>query len=231
MSTPSTPGISSAPASGWYPNLTSTSTTQQVGTSVLQLYQLVYSLRDTVSQLQRTVSFGLQYGTDSQRQQFNPQVAPNGGLWFDTDTGNIYQSRLASQQTTRTWNELTIAGGAAGPEGPEGPEGPQGPAGPVNPQNFLYNPPGLGIGATLQNNFGLPMFVKVLMSYSGGADAGIAAQIGPAPPPNQVVSTAFVPSTGLGGIQLETFFIVPINWFYVLSATPGASISFWSIWY
>lgn len=227
MSTPSTPGAPSNPAAGWYPNLTASSSVATVGQSVNQLYQLVYSLRDTLNQVQKTVGMTVQYGTDNQRQQFNPQVAPDGALWFDTDTGDSYQARLATQQTTRQWFELTSAGGAAGPEGPQGPPGP---AGPVNPQTFLYNP-GITTGVTYQNNFGLPLWVKMLMSWSGGADAGIAAQIGAAPPVTQVVATTFIPNTGLGGIQLEAFFIVPVNWFYLLVGTPGGTVGATAMWY
>lgn len=225
MSTPSTPGAPSNPAAGWYPNLTANSNVATVGQSVNQLYTLVYSLRDTLNQVQRTVGMMNQYGTDNQRQQFNPQVAPDGALWFDTDTGDSYQARLATQQTTRQWFELTSAGGAAGPEGP------QGPPGPANPQNFLYNPPGITIGGLYQNNFELPLWVKVLMSWGIGLAGGIAAQIGPAPPVTQVVGTVYVPAIASGALQLETFFIVPANWFWMLSATPSATIAFTSMWY
>lgn len=225
MSTPTSPGVFTTPAAGYTPNLTGASTPAAFAKAITDAYGIVYSLRDSLNQLQQTVARTVQYGTSQQFAQSNAQAVPNGALWFDTDDGNSYQARLAPQQTTRAWAELVSAGGA------EGPAGPQGPPGPVNPQNFIYNPPGVSIGITQQNNTGLPMFVSVLLTWGGGVNAGIAAQIGPAPPPNQVVATTYIPSTTLGGIQLDAFFIVPINWFYVVSAMTGGAISSWCIWY
>lgn len=223
MSTPTTPGIFAAPASGKYPNLTGLGLPKPLTDAVRDAYTLLYSLRDALSQQSQTVTRTIQYGTHLQRAQVNPQAVPDGSLFFETDDGDAYQSRLASQQTTREWVELAFAGAA-------GPPGPAGPAGPVNPQTFLYNP-GLAIGATYQNNFGLPLWVKMLLSYPLNTNAGIAAQIGPSPPPTQVVGTSYVPAIAAGGIQVETFFIVPVNWFYILSASPGYSISATCMWY
>lgn len=227
MSTPTTPGVFATPAAGWYPNLSAKSSTKDLADAITQGYQLLYSLRDALNQQQQSLARTIQYGTAQQLSQSNAQAVPNGALWFDTDDGNSYQARLAPQQTTRQWTELVSAGGA---EGPAGPQGPPGPAGPVNPQNFLYNP-GIVTGVVYQNNFGLPLWVKMLMSWGGGQDAGIAAQISAAPPVTQVVATTYIPATTLGGIQLEAFFIVPVNWFYQIVATGGGTISSTAMWY
>lgn len=227
MSTPTSPGVFTTPAAGYTPNLTGASTPAAFAKAITDAYGIVYSLRDSLNQLQQSLGRTVQYGTSQQFAQSNAQAVPNGALWFDTDDGNSYQARLAPQQTTRAWTELVSAGGA---EGPAGPQGPPGPAGPVNPQNFLYNP-GITTGVVYQNNFGLPLWVKMLISWGGGADAGIAAQIGAAPPPIQVVATTYVPATTLGGIQLEAFFIVPVNWFYQIVATGGGSVGTSAMWY
>ena len=68
-----------------------------------QSYSLIYSLRDTVNLLQAAVAKLLQYGTDQTRQQVNPQSVPDGALWFNTDNGDVYQSRLNQNSTTRDW--------------------------------------------------------------------------------------------------------------------------------
>lgn len=223
MSTPTTPGVFATPAAGWYPNLSAKSSTKDLADAITQGYQLLYSLRDALSQQQQLLARTVQYGTSQQRAQTNAQAVGNGALFFETDDGALYQSRLAPQQTTRQWSEIAISG-------EQGPAGPAGPAGPVNPQTFLYNP-ALAIGTTYQNNFGLPLWVKMLLSYPLNTNAGIAAQIGPSPPPTQVVGTSYVPAIAAGGIQVETFFIVPVNWFYILSASPGYSISATCMWY
>lgn len=106
MSTPTMPGISAQPASGYIPDLSSLKLPVQLTSSITQVYQLLYSLRDTVAQLQAVVNRVVQYGTSSQRAQTNPQAVPDGALWVETDTGSIYQSRLAPQQTTRQWFKI-----------------------------------------------------------------------------------------------------------------------------
>lgn len=111
MSTPSTVGISATPASGYIPDLTGLKLPTPLIDAITQAYKLIYSLRDTLAQLQMTAARRVQYGTHAQRVQTNPQAVPDGALFFETDNGTIfYQARLAPQQTTRQW---FLAGGAA----------------------------------------------------------------------------------------------------------------------
>lgn len=133
MSTPSSPGIQSAPAASWYPNLTGLQLPKPLTDGVMQAYSILYSLRDTLLQLQSTVARTVQYGTDAQRSQSNPQAVPDGALFYETDTDELYQSRLAAQQTTRQWVEVPGSSGGTGTPGPPGPAGPAGATGPQGP--------------------------------------------------------------------------------------------------
>ena len=103
MSTVSTPGRPSQPASGWYPPLNNLGLPTQLTNGIQQGFTLIYSLRDTVNQLQATVSKLVQYGSSQNRQNTNAQAMPDAALWFETDTGKIYQARLNSTSNLREW--------------------------------------------------------------------------------------------------------------------------------
>jgi hypothetical protein len=111
MSTPGTPGVQSQPASGWYPQLDGYGLPRPLTQAMQQIYSLVYSLRDTVNQGSTTTAKIAQYGTNKERTNVNPQAVPDGSLWLETDTGDVYQSRLGAKQTTRIW--VLVAHGVA----------------------------------------------------------------------------------------------------------------------
>lgn len=96
-------GTPAQPAQGWYPNLAGSNLTLNVQNSITQSYSLLYSLRDTVTSLQNTVAKMIQYGTSQRLAQVNAQAMPDGALWFETDTGKVYQAQLNPNTTTRDW--------------------------------------------------------------------------------------------------------------------------------
>lgn len=105
-----TPSSPSQPATGWSPSasLKGTNLPQAAVNAIEQIYALVYSLRDTVNQLQANTSRMLQYGTHANRLLAGSQAAPMGSLWFETDRPNvIYQARMPS--SSMQW---IFAGGA-----------------------------------------------------------------------------------------------------------------------
>lgn len=112
MSTTPVPGQPSQPASGWFPSLRGSNLPAAAQNGIQQGFTLLYSLRDTVNQLQATVKNMVQYGTAQQRSQVSAQAMPDGALFFETDTGGVYQARLKPNSTTRDW-VLAINGVAA----------------------------------------------------------------------------------------------------------------------
>jgi len=106
MSTIAVPGRPSQPASGWYPPLNNLGLPTQLTNSIQQSFTLIYSLRDTVNQLQATVSKLVQYGTSQERQQTNAQAMPDAALWFETDTAKIYQARFNATSNVREWTAV-----------------------------------------------------------------------------------------------------------------------------
>jgi len=113
VSTSGVPGPPSQPASGWFPNLEGLNLPRALTNGLQQGFSLIYSLRDAVNQLEATVQAMIQYGTSGQRGKVNAQAVPNGALYLETDTGKIYQSRLSSNSTTRTW--ILVVNGVPGP--------------------------------------------------------------------------------------------------------------------
>ena len=113
MSTSSTPGQPSQPASGWFPSLRGSNLPQAAVNGIQQGFSLVYSLRDTVNQLQVTVKNMVQYGKASERSQVNPQAVPDGALFLETDTRAVYHARLKTNSTTRDW--VLVINGVAAP--------------------------------------------------------------------------------------------------------------------
>ena len=118
MSTPATPapttaaspGSFSQPATGWYPQLSGLNLNPALTNGITQSYSLIYSLRDAVSQLQATVNILatqlVQYGKDTARAHDNPQSVPNGALWFEINTGNVYQSRISQATGKTSWVQV-----------------------------------------------------------------------------------------------------------------------------
>lgn len=242
MSTPSTIGISAAPASGHIPDLSGLKLPTQLTSSVTQTYQLLFSLRDTVNQNQLFASRITEYGTSAQRQQTNPQAVPDAGLWVETDTGNVYQARLAPQQTTRQWYQLPGGGsGTVGPPGPQGPAGPQGPPGPTGATG-PQGPPGSGGALDLQahvvtgqravNTFysnpdGVFMFVTVV--FGNGIQQGeqAVAYVG-----GQVAAQIALGNTDSSHVVTfygALFFPVPVGAQYFISTSLGPTT--WIEWY
>lgn len=103
MSTAGTPGPISQPAAAWFPSLSSSGLPRAAVNGMTQSFSLIYSLRDTVAQLQATLNSLVQYGTANDRKQINAQAVPDGALFFETDTGSRYQARLNPNSTTRDW--------------------------------------------------------------------------------------------------------------------------------
>ena len=94
----------SQPASGWYPSLDGLNLPRALTNGVQQGFSLIYSLRDTVNQLQTTVSRMVQYGTHSDRTQTKAQATPDGALWFETDRATVfYQARFNINSSVREW--------------------------------------------------------------------------------------------------------------------------------
>ena len=104
MSTPGTPGRPSRPAAGWYPKLENQGLPRALTNGMQQSFSLVYSLRDTVDQLQQTFTRLVQYGTHLNRGLTQAQSVPDAAFWFETDRETVfYQARLAPPSTTRDW--------------------------------------------------------------------------------------------------------------------------------
>jgi len=118
MSTTPIPGQSSQPPSSWFPNLKGSGLPRTAINGLQQSFSLIYSLRDTLAQLETTVRNLVQYGTNQERTQVNgglsAQAVPDGALYFETDTGQVFQSRLNPNSTTRDWF-LVINGVVPGP--------------------------------------------------------------------------------------------------------------------
>src|SRR5215475_9709154 len=100
-------------ASGWYPPLNNLGLPRALTNGIQQGFSLTYSLRDTVTQLQTQVQSiqnkMVQYGTNKQRTQ-DPNSAglvPDGALFFETDTGDVYQSRQPPQTGSAQINQPT----------------------------------------------------------------------------------------------------------------------------
>jgi hypothetical protein len=230
MSTPTMPGISASPASGFYPDLSGLKLPPQLVSSITQGYQLIYSLRDVVGQNQQAASRLTEYGTSAQRQQTNPQAVPDGALWFETNTGLVYQSRLDPQQTTRQWYQIPAGGGAPGPPGPQGPAGPAGPQGPPG-SGATFNPQGHVVtGQRVPNSIysnpnGVFMFVTVVFANGVQQGTQVLAEVSVGGSPQVVAMLA----TSTGTVYGEVFFPVPAGLLYYIDT--GLTPTAWIEWY
>lgn len=98
------PTVTSQPAAGWYPSLQGTNLPQAAITGIVQSFNMIYSLRDVVSQLQNSQTQQLKYDTHLTRKQANAQAVPAGMLWFESDRATVfYQTRMPSSSTTQDW--------------------------------------------------------------------------------------------------------------------------------
>jgi len=122
MSTTPTPSPNSfaQPATGWYPQLSGLQLPQQLTNGMTQSFSLIYSLRDSQnlmqSTLQSVIKQLIQYGSHDALLQINPNSVPDGALFFERETGDVYQARFNATATSRDW--IHILAGIAEPVGP-----------------------------------------------------------------------------------------------------------------
>ena len=94
------------PAAGWYPNLDGSGLPRAAVNGINQIYTLLYSLRDTLSQHQATTSRMLQYGTGRDRMNVKASTLADGSLWVETDStppGKVYQVRYKPTTNDLEW--------------------------------------------------------------------------------------------------------------------------------
>jgi len=98
--------MATTPTTGtWFPNFNGLNVPRQVSHGISQAYSLVYSLRDTVSQLSNKVAKLASNGTHLERLQTDTANGfPEGSLYFEIDrTGIIYQARMSDMSSNLQW--------------------------------------------------------------------------------------------------------------------------------
>ena len=103
LSKPTQAPATTQSSGGWFPSLDGLNLPRNVVNGIRQSFTLLYSLRDTVAQHQNATAKMMQYGSKLDRQNTNAQSVPDGSLWFETDTKQIYQARMDPKSTSRQW--------------------------------------------------------------------------------------------------------------------------------